>query len=88
MSSEKSFPSKKDYELADKLASENKTDLSFIKEYKIDEGLCDDLIEFFNKTPLTYVNPWFSKKPGINKISCQKISFLKKDTSPIPQMSD
>lgn len=67
MSSEKPFPSQKDYELADKLASENKTDLSFIKEYKIDEGLCDDLIEFFNKTPSTTntdSNPWYSKKPG------------------------
>ena len=67
MSSEKSFPSQKDYDLADKLASENKTDLSFIKEYKIDEGLCDDLIEFFHKTPSTEKtddNPWYSKKPG------------------------
>ena len=67
MSSEKPFPSQKDYDLADKLASENKTDLSFIKEYKIDEGLCDDLIEFFHKTPSTEKtddNPWYSKKPG------------------------
>ena len=67
MSSEKEFPSKKDYELADKLASENKTDLSFIKEYTIDEGLCDDLVEFFNKTPSTAPkddNPWYSKKAG------------------------
>ena len=64
MSSEKPFPSQKDYDLADKLASENKTDLSFIKEYTINEELCDDLIEFFNKTPLTDVNPWYSKKPG------------------------
>ena len=53
MSSEKPFPSEKDYELADKLASEDKTDLSFIKEYTIDETLCDDLIEFFHKTPST-----------------------------------
>tara|TARA_R110001592_G_C12867499_1_gene723430 strand:+ start:1 stop:735 length:735 start_codon:yes stop_codon:yes gene_type:complete len=67
MSSEKPFPSKKDYELADKLASENKTDQSFIKEYTIDEELCDDLIEFFNKTPSTENtddNLWYSKKPG------------------------
>ena len=67
MSSEKEFPSKKDYELLDKCASENKVDLSFIKEYKIDEGLCDDLIEFFNKTPSTEskdYNPWYSKKAG------------------------
>ena len=67
MSSEKTFPSKKNYERADQLASENKIDLSFIKEYKIDEGLCDDLIEFFHKTPSTEQtddNPWYSKKPG------------------------
>ena len=67
MSSEKPFPSQKDYELADKLASENKTDLSFIKEYTIDETLCDDLIEFFHKTPSTPPpdeNPWYTKKPG------------------------
>ena len=66
MSSEKPFPSKKDYELADKLASEDKTDLSFIKEYTIDEDLCDDLIEFFNKTPsnVDEPNPWYSKQPG------------------------
>jgi len=67
MSSEKPFPSQKDYDLADKLASENKTDLSFIKEYTIDEELCDDLIEFFNKTPSTETkddNLWYSKKPG------------------------
>ena len=67
MSSENQFPSKKDYELADKLAIENKTDQSFIKEYTIDEGLCDDLIEFFNKTPSTEKgndDPWYSKKPG------------------------
>ena len=67
MSSEKPFPSKKDYDSADKLAIENKTDQSFIKEYTISEELCDDLIEFFNKTPSTAEtddNPWYSKKPG------------------------
>ena len=67
MSSEKPFPSEKDYELLDKLASENKVDLSFIKEYTIDEGLCDDLVRFFNRTPSTEKtddNPWYSKKPG------------------------
>lgn len=61
MSSEKTFPSKKNYERADQLASAGKIDLSFIKEYKIDEGLCDDLVEFFNKTPFTDTNPWYSK---------------------------
>ena len=64
MSSEKTFPSKKNYERADQLASAGKIDLSFIKEYMIDEGLCDDLVEFFNKTPFTDTNPWYSKKPG------------------------
>ncbi len=64
MSSEKTFPSKKNYERADQLASAGKIDLSFIKEYMIDESLCDDLVEFFNKTPFTDTNPWYSKKPG------------------------
>jgi hypothetical protein len=77
MSSEKPFPSEKDYELADKLASEDKTDLSFIKEYTIDETLCDDLIEFFHKTPSTPPpdeNPWYSKKPGAVGVQGQVIT--------------
>ena len=77
MSSEKPFPSEKDYELADKLASEDKTDLSFIKEYTIDEELCDDLIEFFHKTPSTPPpdeNPWYSKKPGAVGVQGQVIT--------------
>jgi len=65
MSSEKEFPSKENYREAFNKAKEGKTDLSFMKEFKIDDSLCDDLIDFFEKTPNREDNnPYYTKKPG------------------------